>query len=343
MSLVLDRRSNATYQLAPHAPQNLLERHYNWLTDRVSSPPIGPSVQRIRRLRESITELQPDLVHALEIQGAGYLAVESLTPEYKDLPLLVSNWGSDISFFGQEPNHKSWIAETLGRASSYGGECYRDIELALQWGFGGMIMPLVPNSGWIPDIAFEMGRRSATSKRKLCVIKGYQSWSGRALLALDAIGPLLEDFPELRVLVLSPSAPVRRYLSRVPRSRSYMYATPKKSRLAHADVLDLLSSARLYVGASNSDGISTMALEAAACGAAVVQSESSCLADWVPPSKSIHIVPLDLEEFREAINRILQMREEIDLDTMRVQLMLNETLSKRGLQDALSTYYENVC
>ena len=162
-------------------------------------------------------------------------------------------------------------------------------------------------------------------------------------MALDAIGPVLEDFPELRVLVLSPSAPVRRYLSRVPRSRSNRYVTPKRSKLAHADVLDLLSSARLYVGASNSDGISTMALEAAACGAAVVQSDSSCLADWVPPSKSIHIVPLDLEAFREAISTILLMKEEIDLDTMRVQRMLNETLSKRGLQDALSTYYEQVC
>jgi hypothetical protein len=343
LDLIRDRRSNATYQLAPRLPSSLLNRHSKWLEDRIREPAIGPSPQRVRDLQACISDVQPDIIHALEIQGGGYLAAETLTPIHDSLPLLISNWGSDISYFGQLEQHHPWIAATLGRATSYGGECFRDINLALSWGFEGRIMPVVPNSGWIPDVAFEMGAQSAPSQRRLCVVKGYQSWSGRALLALEAINPLLEDHPHLRVLVLAPSAPVGRYLSQLRKSTRSRYMVPQKNRLAHVDVLKFLSSARLYLGASNSDGISTMALEAAACGAAVVQSESSCLADWVPPSKSIHIVPLDVEAFREAIEMILLMRDEVDRDATRVQRTLSETISHQGLQDTLSTYYQQVC
>jgi hypothetical protein len=50
--------------------------------------------------------------------------------------------------------------------------------------------------------------------------------------------------------------------------------------LTHAEILDLFSESRLYVGVSLSDGLSTSAIEAMAMGAFPIQSSTSCASEW---------------------------------------------------------------
>jgi hypothetical protein len=46
-------------------------------------------------------------------------------------------------------------------------------------------------------------------------------------------------------------------------------------------MLDLFASARIYIGISLSDGISTSLLEAMAMGAFPIQTSTACVEDWI--------------------------------------------------------------
>src|SRR6266511_4066445 len=67
-----------------------------------------------------IKRTRPDLVHALETQHAGYLTMEAKRKVGGRFPpLIISNWGSDISFFGRLSEHKPRIREVMSSADYY--------------------------------------------------------------------------------------------------------------------------------------------------------------------------------------------------------------------------------
>src|SRR5258706_4637218 len=63
------------------------------------------------RLAQTIKRLQPNIIHSLEMQHAGYLTMEAreiLNQENANFEFpswIVSNWGSDIYLFGQLSEH----------------------------------------------------------------------------------------------------------------------------------------------------------------------------------------------------------------------------------------------
>ena len=69
-----------------------------------------------------------------------------------------------------------------------------------------------------------------------------------------------------------------------------------KGELRHSEVLALMARARIYVGLSKSDGISTSLLEAMAMGAFPIQTGTSCASDWIVHGTSGAIVSLDDEK-----------------------------------------------
>ena len=53
----------------------------------------------------------------------------------------------------------------------------------------------------------------------------------------------------------------------------------------------LFSKAKVYIGISKSDGISTSLLEAMALGAFPIQSNTSCANEWILNNKTGYILP----------------------------------------------------
>jgi glycosyltransferase involved in cell wall biosynthesis len=60
-------------------------------------------------------------------------------------------------------------------------------------------------------------------------------------------------------------------------------------------MLNLFSKARIYVGLSKSDGISTSMLEAMALGAFPIQTDTSCASEWIFSSAGGFIVDYQKE------------------------------------------------
>jgi len=235
---------------------------------------------RSRLLSRLINQGKFNLIHVLELQHAGYLLLGTkLAP---NLPkVFITNWGSDIYWFQQFPKHMQKILRLLSIASFYSAECHRDIEIIRQLGYTGRSMPVIPNSGGINMDEVPHNAQLPSQRRKI-LIKGYTGFVGQALTAIKACEYAADYLHNYEVVIYSASLKARaralklRYIHNV-------HVTILKKKTPHPEMLNLFSEARVYVGVSLSDGISTSLLEAMATGCYPIQTNTSCADEWLTP------------------------------------------------------------
>jgi glycosyltransferase involved in cell wall biosynthesis len=252
-------------------------------------PSLGPD--QVRRLASVVRRLKPDIVHSLELQHAGYLTLEArrlLGGRFP--PWIVTNWGSDIYLFGRLPEHANRIRTVLETCDYYGCECDRDVQLGRMFGFKGEVLPVLPNGGGY-DLAEAQGLRmpGLTSARRLVVLKGYQGWAGRGLFGLRALelaADALRGY-EVAVYLTSPDVEVA--------ARLFEQSTSIPVRVVpfspQTDILRLHGRARVSIGLSISDAISTSLLEAILMGSFPIQSCTACAEEWIEPGRTGFVVP----------------------------------------------------
>jgi glycosyltransferase involved in cell wall biosynthesis len=256
-------------------------------------------------LKKLITEHSFDLIHVLELQHAGYLLLGTkLAP---NLPkVFVTNWGSDIYWFEQFPKHKAKIIQLLQIASYYSAECQRDIEIVERLGYNGATMPVIPNRGGIN--LDEIPKSSLPpSQRKKIMIKGYTGFVGQALIAIKACELAAEHLRGYEIVIYSASIKSRirslklRFLHKVN-------VKILEKQTSHVEMLQHFSEARIYMGISLSDGISTSLLEAMATGCYPIQTRTSCASEWITHRVSGSIINnIDAQEVSLAlVNAVTQ-------------------------------------
>lgn len=246
---------------------------------------------RERDLSTTIRRLEPDIVHSLEFQHAGYLTLAARRLIGDSFPTwMVANWGSDIFLFGRLQEHVERIKSVLSLCDYYGCECRRDLELARTFGFRGQALPILPNGGGF-DIERMRALRSPgpTSSRRVIALKGYQTWAGRALVALRAIELAADALHGYSISIFSPSDDVRIAAELVERATRIPIEIMGKTH--HEDILRLHGRARMSIGLSISDAASTSMLEASVMGSFPIQSSTSCADEWIQHGRSGLIVP----------------------------------------------------
>jgi hypothetical protein len=231
-------------------------------------------------LRGILKRDKPDFVHALELQHGGYITSRALEDTSLKTPFIATNYGSDIYWFQQFPKHLAKIKTLLARANRYSAECHRDVELAKKYGFTGEVMPVFPNAGGFTE---EQLNRPLipTADRKVIAIKGYEGWVGRASVAVEALYSLTEELADYKIIFYSCNAKTIRLVKKLKRKTGLNIEWHGKGELSHTEMLDLFASARIYIGISLSDGISTSLLEAMAMGAFPIQTSTACVEDWI--------------------------------------------------------------
>ena len=88
-------------------------------------------------LQSLISNLQPDIVHAMRIPYEGMLAAIacSLLPTPRS-PLLVSIWGNDFTLHAPTTRQMTRLTRfTMEHTDALHTDCYRDQPLAQEWGF----------------------------------------------------------------------------------------------------------------------------------------------------------------------------------------------------------------
>lgn len=246
---------------------------------------------RKNQLKKIIRKIKPDVIHSLEFQSAGYLVLE-IKKELKNEfpPWIATNWGSDIYHFSRFKEHNERIKDILSLCDYYQCECNRDIELAKNMGLTGKILPVIPNAGGFDlEQVSKFRMRTLTSSRKIIILKGYQGWSGRALVGLRALELCADYLKGFTIVLYSADLEVKIATEIFTDSTKIPVIIMPTS--SHEDILKMFGQARIYIGLGISDAISTSLLEAIVMGAFPIQSNTSCADEWIVDGKSGFIVP----------------------------------------------------
>lgn len=271
-----------------------------------------------RALARVIRAVQPDLIHSMEFQHAAYLVLATrdylgqTEPGFRFPKWLATNWGSDIYYFGRDEGHARQIRRVCETVDLYSCECHRDLQIGRSFGYRGPDLPVLPNSGGM-DVAAALAHRDPAppSKRKTIMVKGYDHFAGRAMLALSVLERFAERLKGYEIVLFSVSArPRTRALELKAAGRLNIrvidYAT-------HEEILAEFGRARIYLAVSISDGISTSVLEAMLMGAFPIQTNTSCCEEWFVDGETGFAVPHDdIEKIAARFERALSDDELVD-------------------------------
>lgn len=301
---------------APHPLlQELIDGHFelncNVWSYRLGTPPSHSFVQRFtgelrraRELRKVIAQTNPALIHAVELQHAGYVAaraLRTLQPNNRP-PLSIVNWGSDIFWFQKFSRHRKKLSNLLAIANVYSCECNRDVELAKDLGFAGVSLSPSPNCGGIESIHHELSKPLA--ERNTIAIKGYSRFVGKAHWFLFA---WLMRNPKLKgaSLEIFSASILCRVLGTLiaRRNRNITVRSYSPGSLNQKEMADLFQRSRAYVGFSQSDGLSTSLLEALSAGTICSQTSSACIEDLTQSGFSL--IALDYRRPFIAVRNLL--------------------------------------
>lgn len=307
---------------------------------RIAKVLLPPRVETLTRV---IQELKPDIIHSLEIQQAGYLVLEAKNRLEGTFPIwIVTNWGSDIYLFGRLSEHAGKIKAVLPACDYYTCECHRDVGLARAFGFKGGELPVLPIAGGFDiERMCQLRQPGPTSARRLVVLKGYQGWAGRSLFGLRAIELAADSLKGYRVAVYLADENVRLAAELVSQSTGIpIDIIPYSPR---EDILRLHGRARVSIGLSISDGISTSTLEAMVMGSFPIQSNTSCADEWIRDEETGLLVhPEDPEALATAIRRAVTDDALVDRAAEINDRLAAERLNLSVVQPQVIAMYEKV-
>jgi glycosyltransferase involved in cell wall biosynthesis len=295
----------------------------------------GCTKNRLKWLQRHLNKSSFHFVHALEIQGAGYLTAQLALSS--DSQLIVTNWGSDIYYFKNLEGDATKIRNVLQKADRYSAECSRDYALARELGFVGLELPVVPNSGGNSYI----GPEFKTQKEFLIVAKCYGGRFGRGDLAIKAVSKLLQEDRSFRVFFYSVSPEYEEEIKEM----QWIYPgriefSTIRSGKSHPELMDLFAKARIYIGCSLSDGISTSFLEALSNGVYPIQSNTSCANEWIDQGIYASLVNLELEEITaELIRRASDWRSLEEMTSRNLQI-IRRLLNPENIKSKSQSFYD---
>jgi glycosyltransferase involved in cell wall biosynthesis len=171
-------------------------------------------------------------------------------------------------------------------------------------------------------------------------VKGYSTFMGRAdevLAVLPRLGSVLDG---IEVVAYSADHRTRRAARGLSRALGRPVRVVAKHGLTHAEVLELMETARVYVGYSMSDAISTAMLEAMAHGAFPIQTDTSCADEWIIPGETGLLVPYgDADVLLDALRRALTDDALVDDAAVRNTAVCRERLDADAVRTIATTFY----
>jgi glycosyltransferase involved in cell wall biosynthesis len=207
-------------------------------------------------------------------------------------------------------------------------------------GFTGTFFPVVPNAGGIEQHLLNELVITPTSERRVVLIKGYTNFVGRADIALDAVRLLGSELAGYDVVVYSATLKAQQLVRRIRKTTDINIRSIPKKKLSHREMIALFSSARVYVGVSESDGISTSMLEAMATGCFPIQTTTACVDEWIEDGVSgLFIVDIDANSIAELLVKALSDDSLVDLAATINQVSATKKLDQTVISKVVSEYY----
>jgi glycosyltransferase involved in cell wall biosynthesis len=141
----------------------------------------------------------------------------------------------------------------------------------------------------------------AASERRTIAIKGYHGWVGGAKVFVEAVRETSEERQGYKIIVYSANKSVLKLAGLEIKAFG-------KGAMSHKQVLEMFARSKIYVGLSESDGISTSMLEAMAMGAIPVQTSTACCDEWFGDS-GVAVHEITVPAVKNAIREGLKLAE----------------------------------
>jgi glycosyltransferase involved in cell wall biosynthesis len=311
LEALFQSKSIARYTFIAPLKVNFLQGYLDFLKHELLAK-VFKRLTRSNNLIKIITKYNFTYIHALELQGAGYLLNYVPSILLSESKIIVTNYGSDIYYFKNMTEHVDLIRKTLSLADFYSAECERDYALAQEFGFKGRNLPCIPNAGGF-DLSKYRTNFIPPSKRNQIIIKGYGGVFGRADIPIKLIEQIAFEFPKVDFFIYSLTKELESIISGLsPHLKQRVKVSQVRSRLKHNRIINEFMQSRIYVGCSESDGISTSFLESLITGAYPIQTSTSCASEWVSRGAICSIVPLDIDQVLQSIRQALQSNQLVD-------------------------------
>jgi hypothetical protein len=240
-------------------------------------------------------------IHAMELNHAGKISTKALKHLGDLKPKVISTvWGSDIYWFGSFAKHQGYLTEILKGTDLLISECARDLVLAKDLGFDGKFAKSESLFGFA-DSQIQK-ERTLVSQRNLILIKGYESFVGRASIALRAVEALSEELKQFEIHVYSTTWKTRKIIRKYNKDAERKIIFYKKNSLNSAQMIELFERARVHLGISLSDGVPASMLESIVTGAFPIQTNTACCEGWLVHQESGLIVSPELGEVVAALS-----------------------------------------
>jgi glycosyltransferase involved in cell wall biosynthesis len=294
-------------------------------------------------LRRVINKFEPNILHAVETQGAGYISLEALGNVEKKPFFILTLWGSDLFWFRKFDRHKLRLMSLLPLVDLLSMECERDVEIARDLGFAGRLFPPFPVTGGY-EIADgpNSNVKTKTSARRMILVKGHTRFVGRGTQALHAIEELSRQLVGYQVIVYSADPKARRLANLIAKRSGLPVKVFARGQIVHQDLLEMFESARIYVGISLSDGISVSLQEAMVCGTFPIQTDTSCAGEWITNEKSGFIVsPNDHDGLVKAIRTALENDDLVDAAAEINYEVARKRLDKSKVMSVSNNFYNS--
>jgi glycosyltransferase involved in cell wall biosynthesis len=250
-------------------------------------------------------------LHAMELNHSGKISAQALKKLTDIRPKVVSTvWGSDIFWFGRFAKHQGYLTEILKGTDLLISECARDLVLARDLGFNGKFEKSESLFGFA-DSQIQK-EQTLTSQRNLILIKGYESFVGRASIALRAVEALSEELKQFEIHVYSTTWKTRKIIRKYNKNAERKIIFYKKNSLNSAQMLELFERARVHLGISLSDGVPASMLESIVTGAFPIQTNTACCEGWLVHQESGLLVSAQLDEVVAALSIAIQDDDLVD-------------------------------
>ncbi|MCL5073719.1 MAG: glycosyltransferase [Actinobacteria bacterium] len=296
-------------------------------------------------LIKTVKRIKPDIIHSMHIQDAGYITLEAkkrLTGKFPGW--IVNNWGSEIDLFSKISSEEPKIREVLTNCDYYKCECKKDIPLVKLLGFKGKFLPVIPNSGGIDfDLVSKLRKPGLISDRRIIMLKGYQNWAGRALVGLRALERCSDLLKGYRIVIYSGQTADVIISAELFSKKTAIETEIMPANTSHEKILSLHGEARISIGLSITDAISTSLLEAMVMGSFPIQSDTSCADEWFKDSTTgILVPPEDPEIIEKAIRKALTDDDLVNKAAELNYLELFNKLERTKVKKEVIKMYEEI-
>jgi glycosyltransferase involved in cell wall biosynthesis len=260
-----------------------------------------------QKLKEIIQDIQPDLVHSLEMQSQSY-PIEKVRRK-ASFNWAYFSWGSDLFLYKDDPVHSQKIKKVLSKVDFFFADNTRDIRLAKELGFQGKAAAVFPGGGGY-DLASYVKYIQPMEDRNTILIKGYHHWVGRALPVLDALEMIVDKVKTYQIYVFSAHQIVVDRIEELKKKHGLKIEYSSRSaEISHKDLLQKFGKSILAIGNSISDGIPNTLLESIVLGAFPIQSNPGGVTeDYIEDGKNGLLIqnPENPEEIAEKIRFALE-------------------------------------